>query len=59
MVVKTVDKKKRRRYTAAEKKAMGLDKMPTTMYGGARAHDPRLLEEAPTDHDPRNRRTDR
>lgn len=51
-------KKKRKRFTAAERKALGLDKYPDTMYGNAVERDPRALEEAPMDYDPRNRRRD-
>lgn len=51
-------KKKRKRYTKAERKALKLDEYPDTMYGNAVERDPRSLEEAPFDHDPRKRRYD-
>lgn len=51
-------KKKFKKYTKEERKKLGLDKFPETMYGNATERDPRILEEAPMNHDPRGRRFD-
>ena len=48
-------KRKFKKYTAAERKALGLDKMPEHKYGEQHGRNPYLHENPPIDYDPRGK----
>jgi hypothetical protein len=48
-------KRKFKKYTKAEREALGLDKMPENRYGEQHGRNPHLHEEPPIDYDPRGR----